>query len=453
MSAMNNLLTFVNHASFHIANDDTLLLVDPWVEGAVFNNGWRLLDNSTSNSALVRELSARKLPTFIWFSHEQPDHLSMSFIKKLQQEFIGKVTLLYRQTQDRRVAGFLRQQGFEVVECAPGHTLALDAQLGITVFPCADGRSWCLIKSGRRTILNLNNCALATAAACQAVKDSIAALAPRVDVLLTQFGYAHWVGNPFEPGLRRRAAAEQRQRISLQMDTFAPALTIPFASFMAFSSIENNYLNDYQNSAYTIAQWASLSPTTEKLRFMKPRDVIDLDTATPATLVRMSHLAVAHWEKLGGAAHEALPPEASLTAADVETAIARHRAAVAANLPVLPWLLEMLGLIKPLMLFIPDIGLTVRVSYVGRYQAFPIGTAFDISLSSSSAVFLFSNAFGYDTTYMNGRFRTASPGAQSRFRRFFMPQNLARQGYGIGHSLATAGHLAGNVLGHIRAGA
>lgn len=450
---MTNLLTFVNHACFHVANDQTLLLVDPWLEGAVFNNGWSLLDSSTSNAALVRELSARKLNTFIWYSHEHPDHFSISFIRKLKQEFSGKVTLLFQQTKDRRVAAFLQKEGFDVIECAPGATLALDAQLSITVFPHAGGDSYCLIKSGQRTILNLNDCKLATPSACRAVRAGIAPLAPRIDVLLTQFGYANWVGNPFEPGLRRRAAAEKRQRISLQMDIFRPAITIPFASFMAFSSIENSYLNDYQNSAYTIRQWSTLSPDTENLRFMKPRDVIDLNTATPASLVRMSHLAVEHWERLGGGGRESLPSEPSLTKADVAAAFARHLAAVKANLPFLPWLLEMVGLIKPLTIHVPDIGLTARLSYISGYQTLPIGTSFDISLSSPSAVFLFSNEYGFNTTHVNGRFRTASPGALLRFSRFFMPQNLGRQGYGIRHPFATAGHLAGSVLGRMRAGA
>ena len=60
-----NQLTFVNHACFHIANDATLLLVDPWLEGAVFNNGWSLPDNASSNAGLVRDLNTRKSNTFI----------------------------------------------------------------------------------------------------------------------------------------------------------------------------------------------------------------------------------------------------------------------------------------------------------------------------------------------------------------------------------------------------
>ena len=448
-----NQLVFVNHACFYIANDDTLLLVDPWVEGPVFNHGWNLLDNATSNAALLRDLNARKLNTYLWFSHEHPDHFSLSFIKKLKQDYAGKVTILYQNTKDKRVALFLKANGFEVIECAAGAVVRLDARMDITVFPHADGDSWCLIRSGGRSILNLNDCALASAGACRAAKANIAPLAARIDVLFTQFGYANWVGNPFEPGLRRRAAADKRTRISLQMDAFKPALTIPFASFMTFATIENSYLNDYQNSAYTIRQWSSLSPATETVRFMKPRDTLDLERATPASTVRMSQGAVEHWETLGAAPREALPAEPPASAADIAAAFARHRAAVADNLPGLSWLLEKLGLIKPLTIHLPDIGLTARFSYIGGYQEVPIGTSFDISMSSSSAVFLFSNEFGFNTTWANGRFRTASPGAVQRFSRFFKPQNMGRQGYGIRRPFATASHLAGNVLGRLRAGA
>ena len=446
-----NKLTFVNHACFHISNDTTLLLIDPWLEGPIFNNGCTLLDNATSNAAMVRELNNHKLDTFIWFSHEHPDHFSLSFLNKLRQDFTGKVTLLFQQTKDKRVVGLLQKRGFDVIECAPDAPVRLDPTLDMTVFPCASGDSYCLIRSGGRTILNLNDCALSNASACRTVKANIAPLAARVDVMFTQFGYANWIGNPFEPGLRRRAAAEKRASISAQMNAFKPVLTIPFASFMAFAGIENNYLNDYQNSAYTIRQWSTLSEATETVRFMKPRDVLDLDRATPASTVRMSQAAVDHWERLGEAGRDALPAEASTNAAEIAIAFARHRVAVAGNLAGLPWLLEKLGIIKPLTIHVPDIGLTARFSYLHGYRAEPIGTAFDISMSSPSAVFLFSNEFGFDTTYVNGRFRTASPGALQRFGRFFMPQNLGRQGYGINHPFATATHLAGNVLDRLRA--
>lgn len=450
---MSHALTFVNHASFYITNDSSLLLIDPWVEGAVFNNGWSLLDTSTSNDALVREVAAQNRQTFIWYSHEHPDHFSVSFIKRLKQQSFGKLTILFQKTKDKRVAGFLRKNGFDVVECAPGARQVLDEALALTVFPYSDGDSFCLIQSHDKHILNLNDCALASAEACESVRKKIAPLAPNIDILFTQFGYANWVGNPFEPGLRRQAAAEKRQRISLQMAAFKPAITIPFASFVSFASVENNYLNDYQNSAYTIRQWATLSSATETVRFMKPHDVIDLSSASASSMSRMSHAAVAHWEQLGSRTREPLPAEPSVSAADVIAAFERYRQAVAGNLPVLPYVLEKCGLIKPLLLQIPDLGLTLRCSYVDGCTETGFSAAYDVSMTSPSALFLFSNEYGFNTTHVNGRFRTTSAEALQRFSRFFMPQNLGRQGYGVRHPLATAGHLAGNVLGRLRAGA
>jgi UDP-MurNAc hydroxylase len=451
-----NQLTFVNHASFYIANDETMLLVDPWVEGTVFNNGWSLLDNSTSNADLVSQIVKRGLNLFIWYSHEHPDHFSVSFIKRLKQESNQKVTVLFQRTKDGRVAHFLTKNGIEVIECSPGITVALDKKIAITVFPHADGDSWCLIKSGKRSILNLNDCPLASSAQCSAIQAKYAPLTSRIDFLFTQFGYANWVGNPFEPGLRRRAAAEKRARIGLQMQTFKPGLTIPFASFVSFCSVENSYLNDYQNSAYTIRQWSTLNPETADLRFMKPGDVLDLNRASPANTVAMSRAAVAHWERLGNDARTMLPAEPSVTPAEVGTAFERYRKAIGAQLPLLPALLELCGLIKALRVHFPDIRRTVRFSYVHGFTELPNGSAFDISMSSPSAVFVFSNEYGFNTIHVNGRFRTANAanaGALTRFSRFFMPQNLVRQGYGIARPFATASHLAGNLIGRLRPGA
>jgi hypothetical protein len=443
------LLTFVNHASFYVSNEDTLLLVDPWVEGPVFNNGWTLLDTSTSNAALVREIADQRRTTFVWFSHEHPDHFSVSFVKRLKQDFPGDVTLLYQHTKDKRVVRFLRRTGFSVVECRPGRPVRLDHEMSITVWPYADGDSYCLIRCGERHILNLNDCAVASAEACRAVRatlpDQVA-----VDVLMTQFGYASWVGNPFETELRRAAAAEKLQRIKLQIAAFAPSITVPFASFVSFASIENHYLNDCQNSAASIARAAAQCPTTNCVRFLQPGGRIDLDNDTPGSLRAASDAAVAHWTRMAALATELLPAERPALPEQVQAAFSRHRQAIRSKLLFLPWLLERLGLIRPLTIYIPDLALRIRVSYVAPYRELDADGPHDISMTSPSVVFLFSNEYGFNTTHVNGRFRTSDAGAIVRFSRFFMPQNLWRQGYGIDHPAATLAYLTQNVLGRLQ---
>ncbi|GEM_PF-632724 len=441
------LLTFVNHACFYVTTETSLLLVDPWVEGPVFNNGWSLLDTTTSNAALVKEIAGQHRKTFVWFSHEHPDHFSISFIKRLKQDFAGKVTMLFQQTKDKRVVTFLRRNGFSVIECQPGQPVELDHEMAIGVYPHADGDSYCLIKAGGRNILNLNDCAIGSAESCRAVKASIDPVGGEIDVLLTQFGYANWEGNPFDTEQRRSAAAEKLQRVKLQITAFTPAITVPFASFVAFSSIDNHYLNDCQNTAGAVARWAARTHATGSVRFLKPGARINLDTDTSASLRAASDAAVAHWQRLSSAPVELLPPEPSASRDQLREAVAKHRRVIKANLLWLPALLERAGLIKALQIYIPDLGMRIRVSYIDAYQELPSDGPHDISMTSSSAIFLFSNEYGFNITHVNGRFRTSDDGALSRFSHFFMPQNLGHQGYGIEHPAATARYLLANVLG------
>jgi L-ascorbate metabolism protein UlaG (beta-lactamase superfamily) len=451
MNAMNtNLLTFVNHACFHIANEHTLLLADPWVEGPVFNNGWSLLDASTSNAALIDELAASKRNIFIWFSHEHPDHFSVPFVKRLKRDFPGKVTMLFQHTKDKRVVNFLRNNGFDVIECQPGIPVALDGEMRMTVFPHADGDSYCLINSGGCHVLNINDCALTSAAQCALVKASIALLCDRVDVLMTQFGYANWVGNPFQADLRCAAAAEKLHRIKLQIDAFAPRITVPFASFVSFSHIDNCYMNDHQNTPQRLAQWARLSRATDSVRFLQPRDTIALGVDTAESLAWASDAAVEHWERLLAVPCELLPSEPPATPAQVRAAAETYRKGVNANLLGLPCLLELVGLIQPLVIRIPDIALTIRVSYLHGCTQLHDDELSDISMTSPSAVFLFANEYGFNTTHVNARFRVGDSGALQRFSRFFMPQNLGRQGYGVQHPLATVRYLLGNLMARLR---
>ena len=42
-SIQNTKITWVNHASFIISNENINLISDPWIEGRVFNQSWDLL--------------------------------------------------------------------------------------------------------------------------------------------------------------------------------------------------------------------------------------------------------------------------------------------------------------------------------------------------------------------------------------------------------------------------
>ncbi len=441
-----NTLTFVNHACFQVRSDSALLLVDPWLEGPVFNNGWSLVDQSTSNAATVEELNRAGVPVYIWFSHEHPDHFSISFIKKFKEAFHGIATFLYRHTLDKRVVDFLRRNGLEVKECEEGKPVALGSDMRITVFPYSEGDSWCVIESGGRTILNLNDCVVNSAARCQAVKAKLDTVSPRVDLMLTQFGYASWVGNPEELAKHQAAAADKIERIALQIDHLQPALVVPFASFVYFSHPENAYLNEGQNSPRAIADAPRLARHASLIRFLQPGSVVDLDKDTPASLAGEHERALAHWMTLKEKGHALLPAPPVAALDEVEAAFVKYRETLAASLHGLPGLLETTGRIVPLVIHLSDLQQTVKCSYRKGLTRLDANAPWHVSMSSGNAIFLFKNEYGFDTTMVNGRFRVGQPGAASSFSRFFLPQRMAKNGYDKRHPLATLRYLVASVL-------
>ena len=70
-------LKFINHSSVNLSNNHTSLTIDPWIEGAVFNDSWNLICKTP-----IESINAVKNSDFIWFSHEHPDHFSISFFNK-----------------------------------------------------------------------------------------------------------------------------------------------------------------------------------------------------------------------------------------------------------------------------------------------------------------------------------------------------------------------------------
>lgn len=442
-----NQFTFVNHASFMVRNDTALLLVDPWVEGTAFNNGWSLLDRSTSNAALVAELNRAALPVFIWISHEHPDHFSIPFIKLVKSDLRVRVTFLYHRTLDGRVAAFLRKQGFAVIECAPGEPVTLGHDMRIAVFPYSEGDSWALIQSGGRTLLNLNDCVVSTRPQCEDLQAKVAALAPRIDVLLTQFGYANWVGNPDQVALHREAAQEKIARMALQIDMLKPGFTVPFASFAYFSQPDNGYLNAEQNSPRSIIDAPQLAAMASSIRFLQPGASFDLDTATPDTLKETHLRAVAHWQAAAAAGWPLLPSAPVAPLSEVQAAFEGYRTKVTRGLHRLPQLLELSRRLAPLDVRLSDLQQTVRCSYRSGMCVLPAGAPYHVSMTASNAVFLFKNEYGFDTTGVNGCYRAGdAAGALAAFSRFFLPQRMAKHGYDSRNPRATLRYLVHSVF-------
>src|SRR5580693_6203624 len=114
------LLEFVNHASYVLRMGQTSLLHDPWIDGAAFDFGWDLLVPSSFAAKDFESIS------HIWFSHEHPDHFSPANLKAIPPDQRAKITILYQNSADHKVAQFCRSVGFkEVIELEPKHWVSI----------------------------------------------------------------------------------------------------------------------------------------------------------------------------------------------------------------------------------------------------------------------------------------------------------------------------------------
>jgi UDP-MurNAc hydroxylase len=96
----------------------------------------------------------------------------------------------------------------------------------------------------------------------------------------------------------------------------------------------------------------------------------------------------------------------------------------------------------PLDIELSDLQQTVRCSYRKGMKVLAGGAPHHVSMTSSNAVFLFKNEYGFDTTQVNGRFRVANAGALDAFRCFFLPQRMSKNGYDRRHPQAALRFLA-----------
>ena len=235
---MKSLITFVNHASVIFSFKDIKLITDPWIFGNAFNDGWSLLSESKFTINDFEHI------THIWFSHEHPDHFHPMVLNKIPENFRKNITILFQNTLDHRVAKKCEQLKFKkIIEMNPNDFISLNEDFKIKCVPNGTYDSWFYAKIGDKKILNINDCMVDSIPQAKIIKKLI----DNVDILLTQFGYASWVGDPIDIELRKEASLEKLKRIQIQAKIFKPKFIIPFASFVRFCHSDNFYMNDQMN--------------------------------------------------------------------------------------------------------------------------------------------------------------------------------------------------------------
>ncbi len=402
-------LTLVNHACCKVETDGLGLLFDPWTEGSAFNSGWDLLiPTPMSFDEIMAGVS------FIWISHEHPDHFSPAFLTRVAKAHERKVTVLFQATRDRRVVDFCRSLGLAVQELADGVPTPLSSAVTVTCGAYYFYDSWLYLTNGRQSLLNLNDCPARLARDIR----RIGRLAPEPTVLLSQFSYAAWKGGRDNRAFRMAAATQKLETLATQIRILRPRFTLPFASLIYFSNEENSYLNDAVNTPRRAAEAVAAAGSMPLVLY--PGDswqVGDPPTGNDAALVRYDR-------RYGELAILPLrTPGAPVGMEELRAAFAVYRDRVFARNS--RWLILLLSRIKPLGVFQPvrvklsDLDRVVVASVVSGFaEATERERAADVTMHSSSLLFLFKNEFGFDTLTVNGRFEAGADGFARMMRSF-----------------------------------
>lgn len=389
-------VTLVNHASIIIEEAGVSLLSDPWLEGSTFHNGWDLIAPTVFSFADFQKI------THIWFSHEHPDHFYPPNLKRIPEDARRAITVLFQETSDKKLIRFCQGLGFQTQELS--HAVWVQLAPGFRVLcgkvPFYD--SWLLIEAGKKRILNFNDCVLKTESAVMSIRNRIGT---PVDVLLTQFSYAAWVGNPEDKLEREKAACQVLERLSVQNRVIRPKYLIPFASFIYFGHKENFYLNDSMNTVANAASRITLDGVSTAV-ILYPGDEWSVGQEHD------NGSALARW----AAAYAAVPrlsmrESKSVTLEKILQLSAQYQRRIwTKNNRLFLRLLSLVGFFPRVLIRLKDVEKCVTFDVKNGIKLLEKDPPelVDIEIVSEVLAFLLEFEWGIDTLIVNGRFRATN---------------------------------------------
>lgn len=423
-------IQFINHASVLISCNEVSLLSDPWYQGDAFHKGWNLI-NEFEDSDISNIL---KNTTHIWISHEHPDHFSILFFKKFKQIIIeSNITILFQNTDDKRVEGFLRSQNFRIKILDENQWVSIGSDFKVLNFKDGFYDSGLVVEAGNKKFLNLNDCEIKTKSRCA----EILKIVGECDVLISQFSYAAWKGGKNNIAWRKAAAKDKLETLKLQSEFFNPKYLIPFASYIYFSNENNFYLNDSVNSPRDVVNFFKDEQQTNII-VMKPFDKIDFSDHTD-NAYHDNDNALRFWQdSFDGIEFAYKHTYKKIDIDSLHEAFAKYKARVFANNSY--YFIKILKFMSPIPVFqninirLIDINKTIQFNLMNECLEIK-DVKHDVEMSSESFEFIMNNSFGFDTLTVNGCFEEFTKGGFSKMTKSFAIENLNNIGISLRPSI------------------
>ncbi len=228
---------FINHACIQIFHDEYSVLIDPWFDGKVFNNSWKLLQDTDIANVELENLK------YIVFSHEHPDHLNFDTLKKIYA-VNNNVTCIFPNRKDDTVKKVIEKIGYKFSFLKQNsEKFYLNEKDYFKFFSKKpEGDHTIVLSVDNKVIVNQND--------DYTDDDTIKLILDEfnsVDILLTQFSLAGYYGNSNDKELIKTKGHDfHLNRVKHYQEKFNSRIVVPFASYIYFCKKTNAYLNEFK---------------------------------------------------------------------------------------------------------------------------------------------------------------------------------------------------------------
>ena len=416
---------FVGHACIVAECADTSILMDPWLSGKIFNDSWSLMPEPKFDPAMLDKID------YIWISHEHPDHCHFPTLGSFPADFKARVTILFQDRDYTKMFSAFRKLGYERFQrLAHRQIVPLSGKPGATKIYCYHAGlmdSALAVLSRGEVIFNANDARISTGE-CKMILNDIR----HVDVLLNQFSIAAYAGfEPHEKYLPARAK-QILENVSSVHRGLDANVTIPFASFIYFSSLDNKYVNNFVNSARDAADY--LSAQGQRAAVLYPGDSYQVGGEYD------SSDALARFNQLPGVEERVYDPVESKTMSEIVAAYDGLAEQMRDKYSML-----LLRMLRPVTILIPDLDKTVRFRLAsGSLETIDNSVEPDLVINSQPLWFGFRFPFGIQTLGVSARFRLLRNFSNWKFHRILFSLNNG------GVYLRPRYLLTNEMLGYIR---
>jgi UDP-MurNAc hydroxylase len=359
--------------------------MDPWLSGKIFNNSWTLRPEPVLDSALLDRID------YLWISHEHPDHCHFPTLGSFQDSFKQRVTVLLQTRDSAKIVAAFKGMGYQRFRLLPHREIVplTDEPRGAKVYCYHAGLmdSALAVIDDQQVILNANDARISTPE-CRLILQDL----KHVDTLLSQFSLAAYAG--FEPP-ERHLPERARQILRNMSEThraLAAKVTIPFASFIYFSTEDNKYVNPFANTVNDAYDY--LSKQGQSAAVLYPGDSYEVGAAYDSSPALQRYASLPKWDEL------TYDPIDTKSLSDIFDAYKAMAAQIRGRYPR-----PLLMLLRPVTIKIPDLDKTVEFSLAsGQIAETQESYQPDLSINSQPLWFGFKFPFGIQTLGVSARF-------------------------------------------------